>query len=67
MPWRVKTLTEYRTSGSASPDSEDKGLDLFGTQGGVETSDVLASGHSCDENGFVQDDCLRMDRFQMCL
>jgi hypothetical protein len=59
MPWRLKTLTEYKASEGASPDNSDQmpvsdgtGLNLVGQHGNVETSDVFSSGYTLDDTGF---------------
>ena len=57
MPWRVKTLTEYRTSEGASPEgidnmpvSDDLSLSVAEQLGDVETSDFLSGGCALNDS-----------------
>ena len=59
MPWRVKTLTEYRTSEGASPEgtdnmpvSDDLSLSVAEQLGNAETSDFLSGGGALDDGAF---------------
>ncbi|CAL1136168.1 unnamed protein product, partial [Cladocopium goreaui] len=59
MPWRVKTLTEYRTSEGASPEgtdnmpvSDDLSLSVAEQLGNAETSDFLSGGGALDDSAF---------------
>ena len=69
MPWRSKTLTEYRLSEVASPDSSDRlifsdgtGLDFDAQRQSVETSDLFSNADKfCDGTGILGDKCFGED------